>query len=377
VNCNVCKRETTPVKIGGQDFCSVCGGRYGGPATTTPRHTLDLSPRPHGNVSATPITKPAAADLHSRVNPSRVIDLRKSALESASSQLPGAATVPAAVAHTPNHTPAAPPKTTTHERHIAQFSDRFERARKYTRSEQISRYGADRFGNPINPEKMRDKFGNPTLEGLRHQNAVTAGHAEPPRHSALPGTTHVPEMPKMAANQHQAMSHLATPATRPTAATAWRPNLKLSPHNSRGMAVTAAVAIMASYIWLQNYPKLAIQSASNQAGITASLPSYVPSSYNLTHTNTHPGLVTLSFASPSSPDTLTIAQHRTNWDSSSLLDNFVSKNADDYATVQGQGLTIYLFANNQAAWVNHGIWYSIEGASRLSREQILKMAYSL
>lgn len=45
--------------------------------------------------------------------------------------------------------------------------------------------------------------------------------------------------------------------------------------------------------------------------------------------------------------------------------------------MQGQGLTIYLFNNNRATWVNKGIWFSIEGADRLSREQILKMVYSL
>jgi hypothetical protein len=95
------------------------------------------------------------------------------------------------------------------------------------------------------------------------------------------------------------------------------------------------------------------------------------------NTETTPGLVTLSFNSPSATETLKIAQAKTDWDSSSLLDNFIIKNTDDYTTVQGQGLTIYLWGNNQAAWVNHGVRYSIEGAARLSREQILKIAYSL
>jgi hypothetical protein len=103
----------------------------------------------------------------------------------------------------------------------------------------------------------------------------------------------------------------------------------------------------------------------------------MPSSYTLAHTNTAPGLVTLQFKSPSASEPLKIAQARTNWDSSSLLDNYVIKNTDDYATVQGQGLTIYLFGHDKATWVNHGVHYSIEGAARLSREQILKIAYSL
>ena len=83
------------------------------------------------------------------------------------------------------------------------------------------------------------------------------------------------------------------------------------------------------------------------------------------------------FSSPSASESLKIAQARTTWDSSSLLDNFVAKNADDYATVQGQGLTIYMFGQNRATWVNKGVWFSIEGAGKLSREQVLKVAYSL
>jgi len=98
---------------------------------------------------------------------------------------------------------------------------------------------------------------------------------------------------------------------------------------------------------------------------------------SLARTDTSPGLVTLNFSSPSANESLKIAQARTTWDSTSLLDNFVAKKTDDYATMQGQALTIYFFGQNQATWVNRGVWFSIEGTGRLSREQILKMAYSL
>jgi hypothetical protein len=134
---------------------------------------------------------------------------------------------------------------------------------------------------------------------------------------------------------------------------------------------------MAGYVWFQNYPKLALENAGHKAGVAASLPGYIPSSYNLAHTDTHPGLVTLSFTSPSADAPLRITQARTTWDSSSLLDNYVVKNTDDYTAVQGQGLTIYLFGQNQATWVNKGIWFGIDGTGHLSREQILKLAYSL
>jgi hypothetical protein len=347
----------------------------------------DLAPRPAAAASAS-VPRPAAAPkpaaaLHNRAKPSHVLDLRPT---------PSSADTPATpVTHT-THTPAALPKSTAHERHIAQFTDRFDRAKQFSRSPHVSRF-ADNLGHltaqaltttNLTPAELR-----PTDEppGLPHyapaRTPATGTLATSAPATSAPAASR--EMPHQAVAQHQAMARLAVPQSpppamhtpAPTAKPAYRPHLSLSPHAGRLAAISATVAILGGYVWLQNYPKLALQAASNRAGLTASLPGYVPSSYNLARTDTAPGLVTLRFTSPSLPDTLKIAQAKTAWDSSSLLDNYIIRNADDYTTVQGQGLTIYLWGNNQAAWVNHGIWYSIEGATRLSREQILKIAYSL
>jgi hypothetical protein len=141
--------------------------------------------------------------------------------------------------------------------------------------------------------------------------------------------------------------------------------------------IAGVVAVMSGYIWLQNYSKLTIQTAAAKAGVVATAPSYLPTSYSLATANSTPGLLTLNFKSPSQSSALTIAQQRTTWDAKSLLDNYVAKADPGYNSVNGQGLTIYVYGQNQAAWINHGIWYSITGATRLSREQILKIAYGL
>jgi len=357
-NCPVCQRDTQALNIGGQQYCSVCGS----PAAGTPeapvrpaRRSLDLSPRARSAADTAPAAlaaaqhhSAAAGALHRRVKPSSILDLRHVPVSRPEVARPQAA---------PNHTPATPPSATTRERHLAHVSARLEQAKQVGRSPHIQKFSGSR------PDA-------PRLE------------AQPTPQPAVAEVA-VPELPQAAVTQHEALTRLVPapppepPASRTHAAGAWRPNLRLSPHAGRIAATTAAVAIMGGYIWFHNYPKLALQNANAQAGITASLPGYVPSSYTLKNTDTAPGLVTLNFASPSSSEALKIAQQRTSWDSSSLLDNYIAKTTDDYAAVQGQGLTIYLFNNNQAAWVNHGIWYSIEGASRLSREQILKIAYSL
>ena len=353
-DCPVCQRETPPIKIGGLTYCSVCGTATG--AAVAPRRlSLDLSPRPHAAVvrpAAVETPKPhgtSAAALHGRVKPSQVLDLRH------------AAPIKPAVHHAAHDVPAAAPQSTTHERQLAHLNERLAKAKEIQRSAHIGKFRTDRVTEPA--PKVTALIPTTPLPERTHT------HPRP-----------VDQLPAHAETQHAAMAklphHHVEPAA-PRVAGKPRRHLHLTPQHGRALATVSAVALMSGYIWLQNYPKLALQNASNQAGLTATLPSYLPSSYSLGGTDTRPGLVTLSFKSPSATEPLKIAQHATTWDSSSLLDNFVARNSDDYSTVQSQGLTIFLFNNNQAAWVNHGIWYSIEGASRLSREQILKIAYSL
>ncbi len=328
------------------------------------RHTAAAEEPPHAK------PKPAAS-LHTRGahTGGKVLDLRAAkplkAAQTRPKTTPGhwtgtqspAEKLEAGHAHA---APAAAPKTTAHERHLAHFEDRFKRAKDVQRSEHISRFGSGQhLGNEARPANAEAK-------------------TDPAHHAVLAPETPAPELPSTVATQHQAMAQLANiQQAGHQHDTSWRPHLGLAPRAGQYAAATVAVIIMGGYIWLQNYPKMAIQSAAAKAGLAASMPGYVPSSYNLTDTKTAPGLVTLDFTSPSQAGTLTITQHRTTWDSSSLLDRFIATKSTEYTAVQGQGLTIYLYGQNQAAWVNHGVWYNIEGASRLSREQILKIAYSL
>lgn len=159
------------------------------------------------------------------------------------------------------------------------------------------------------------------------------------------------------------------------ALTAARPGQTFTP--ARAAAGLAAVAILAGFVWLQNSPKLAFRDAAAKAGIEASLPTYVPSSYRQAGpAQAGDGQVTINFTTAGSNDPLKITQRKSSWDPDSLRENYISKQSDNFLAIQGQGLTIFLY-NDQASWVNRGIWYNISGTSRLSREQILKIAYGL
>lgn len=144
-------------------------------------------------------------------------------------------------------------------------------------------------------------------------------------------------------------------------------------------AVTAAFVVMGGFIWTQNSPKWSFRNAALQAGIEASLPTYLPSTYTpADKPQVKPGEVTLSYTGPGAPKPLTITQKRTSMDAASLRDTVVSRLSDNFAAIPGQGLTVYLYQGGDVAtWVNHGVWYTVSGAGSLGRDQILKIAYGL
>lgn len=140
----------------------------------------------------------------------------------------------------------------------------------------------------------------------------------------------------------------------------------------------AGVILLGLYVWQINYPNLALKVASSKAGISASLPSYLPNGWKITgDIAANPGSVNYSLQSPDGSKNVTISESRTDWDSQALAENYLSSKANNYTALQAQGLTIYLY-NNQASWVNHGTWYRIEGDNNgLTQDQIIKMATSL
>ena len=190
-------------------------------------------------------------------------------------------------------------------------------------------------------------------------------------------------LPNQVATQMESMQRLipATSAVSPPAADhkpAFAPASGSAASIKSIMAATAAVAIMGGYIWLSNYNTLTVKAAGKKAGIQASLPGYVPSSYSLSGPIAYSaGVVSLQFKSPSVPGALTITQTKSDWNSAALLQLYVNNRSTSYVSVENQGLTIYLYNGNQVAFVNKGIKYDIVGDTHLSRDQVLKIAESL
>ena len=144
--------------------------------------------------------------------------------------------------------------------------------------------------------------------------------------------------------------------------------------------VTACLGLflIGAYFTYINMPSLSVRVAAAQAGIDASYPEYRPIGYRLNGPVAYrDGEVTMQFASNSGPQHFALAQTKSSWDSTALLEKFVNPRSNGhYATYTDAGLTIYTYGNN-AAWVNGGILYSVEGNATLSNEQVRRMATSM
>ena len=89
------------------------------------------------------------------------------------------------------------------------------------------------------------------------------------------------------------------------------------------------------------------------------------------------GNVSMKFAANAGPQSFTISQSKSGWDSSAVRENYIApKVGDNYTTNSVDGLTIYTYQGN-AAWVNKGILYTITGNAPLSTEQIEHIATSI
>jgi len=240
-------------------------------------------------------------------------------------------------------------------------------------------------------------------KSVSSSNSITpesiSAHTEVPmNHEPIVAMTQAPEVPAQPANASAngiAMStdlhptgsnlHNTVGATQSTVGDMPEHKEKTSKKAKKVLKPAAiAVSIAAlfatgAYIWKVNYPSLAFKIASAKAGMSATMPGYVPTGYNLgSQIQTNPGTVSYNLINSSADKKITVTQSKTDWDSQALAENYVSPKAENYLALQAQGLTIYVLGQNQATWVNKGTWYKLDSPNQpLNQDQIIKIATSL
>ena len=143
-------------------------------------------------------------------------------------------------------------------------------------------------------------------------------------------------------------------------------------------AMSVVSILVLGYLVKVNLPDLSVKVAAMQTGIDGSYPSYLPKDYSLDGlVSEKDGRITMSFVGKDGR-AFTLTEEKSSWDSSAVLANFVLPNwGNDYVTVKGQGLTIYVFGSN-ATWVNGGILYKIiDETNTLTKQQLHDIAVGL
>ena len=137
-----------------------------------------------------------------------------------------------------------------------------------------------------------------------------------------------------------------------------------------------AIMLLGGYLTYLSMPNISIRMASVQSGINAKYPNYQPNGYSLSGPIAlKDGEVSMKFAYADGNQSYTLTQQKSNWDSSAVRQYVDSKNQNAIIT-QSNGLTIYTYDNN-AAWVNGGVLYTLVGDAPLSNNQIQRIATSM
>ena len=356
--------KTGFVTLSGKRYCSNCGAKLDTSAVPTATMS-DIKPKgkPLDLRSATPTPTKSAAAVTAAVagkpagqfhgqqrSGAAVLDLRtKSALAAAAPSAPVATAppTPAPVVTAPPPPVVKPTPTITPKKSVVAQS---------AAAQPVSAAPAPAAASSQSP--LINKY--PNRPGATVMPSAVAAQVDSMK--AQSATAPLPAQPQSPALR-QALKAAKQSTTTPSV-------LKIG-------AALVAIGIMGGVVWLQNSPKLAFRNAAAQAGIEASLPTYIPSSYHQAGpVSASPGALTINFTSPGTSQPLKITQRASDWDANALRENYVSTQSTNFLAVQGQGLTIYLYGS-QADWINHGVWYQLTGTSKLGREDVLKIAYGL
>lgn len=140
-------------------------------------------------------------------------------------------------------------------------------------------------------------------------------------------------------------------------------------------ASVAMLAALSGFIFWQNRADIELQLASARSGVPASMPAYRPSGYAIKGMTYSPGTVTIGFLGNSG--SFSVVQKSSNWDSETLLQNYVATSGQAYNAYSAAGRTVYVYGNDNATWVNGGIWYQINDQGQLSKDQLINLATSM
>lgn len=154
---------------------------------------------------------------------------------------------------------------------------------------------------------------------------------------------------------------------------------KMPGHGAAIALISVMGLLVIGYGIYVNMPNVMVKVASVRAGFSAVMPGYRPSGYTLASVAYQPSTVSFNFLSNTdSSRKFNLIEHSSNWDSATLVSSvIIPTEGSNYQELTVSGQSVYLYGNNQAAWVSNGILYQVNGNNALSTNQMLKLATTL
>lgn len=154
--------------------------------------------------------------------------------------------------------------------------------------------------------------------------------------------------------------------------------LGISSRTARVSSAVLAIALFVGFFSIQNVPNLAMRVAATRAGFDASMPTYKPAGFSFNGPIDYsPGQVTISFKSNTDDRYYDVKQQASDWNSETLLSNFISAESKTHQTYVDRGRILFIYDGSNATWVDGGVWYTIEGQSDMTTDQLVRIASSI
>ncbi len=252
---------------------------------------------------------------------------------------------------------AAPKKTAQSQASKIVSPSRLAHAQAVAKNALVRRFNTD-----VTPVRLATMQPTASAQALRLQSAPAAS---------------VETMDPLARGLGRATSHEEAKLKRPKRHIRVANRLHISPRILSTGALVLAGLLIGGFFAYQNLPNLNMRLAAVRSGVHGSLPGYTPAGFSLSDSIAYsPGQIIVSYHSNSDSRAFRLVQSTTSWNSQTLLSDYVAKIHPNNQTVYPKGKTVYLYDNN-ATWVDSGIWYRIEGNSQLNSDQLQSIANSL
>jgi hypothetical protein len=245
---------------------------------------------------------------------------------------------------------------------------RVRHAQQTPRHDQVRRYAVNR--NALAPRAAATAQA-PAVS----QPAVRPVHAD-----AAAQTLRQPQTPVAHSTDifEQALARANTHIEQPLTDRQIRRRSRRRAHRALSITATAlAVALLVGFFGWQQRSALTMRYAASKSGIAAHLPAAKPGGFSVGNISYNPGLVATEFINHKTGESFAVVQKQTNWDSNALRDDFVASKSRTYQTIDAAGRTLYTYGDNDATWVDNGIWYQVNTKGSLTTNQLVALALSM